>query len=91
MVEDITKRGLSASEAAAAHSVSVVIVRKWFGRYLVGGVAALADKSSRPELSSRAIDLVIVLTIIELCRKLFLQARIASYIGVSCSIVSRVL
>ena len=91
MVEDIAKRGLSASETSAAHGVSAVTARKWLGRYLAGGTAALADKSSRPALSPRAIDPSVALTIIELRRKLFLQARIAAYTGVSRSTVSRVL
>ena len=91
MVQDITERGLAASEAAAKHGVSVVTARKWHGRYLVGGVAALADKSSRPALSPRSIDPSIAMTIVELRRKLFLQARIASYTGVSKATVSRVL
>ena len=91
MVEDMTKRGLSASEAGAAHGVSAVTARKWLARYLVAGAAALADKSSRPTLSPRAIDPSVALTIIELRRKLFLQARIAAYTGVSRSTVSRVL
>jgi len=91
MVQDITERGLAASEAAAKHGVSVVTARKWHGRYLVGGAAALADKSSRPALSPRSIDPSIAMTIVELRRKLFLQARIASYTGVSKATVSRVL
>ena len=91
MVEDITKRGLSASEAAFRHGVSAVTARKWLGRYLAGGAAALMDKSSRPALSPRAIDPSVAMTIVELRRKLFLQARIASYTGVSKASVSRVL
>ena len=91
MVEDITKRGLSASEAGLAHGVSAVTARKWLGRYLAGGAAALMDKSSRPELSPTAIDPSVAMTIIELRRKLFLQARIAAYTGVSKASVSRVL
>ena len=91
MVEDITKRGLSASEAAVAHGVSAVTARKWLGRYLVDGAAGLVDKSSRPELSPRAIEPAVALTIVELRRKLFLQSRIASYTGVSKATVSRVL
>ena len=91
MVEDITKRGLSASEAGLAHGVSAVTARKWLGRYLAGGAAALMDKSSRPELSPKAIDPSVAMTIIELRRKLFLQARIAAYTGVSKASVSRVL
>lgn len=83
MVEDITKRGLSPAAAAAAHGVSAVAARKWLGRYLVNGVEALADKSSRPSRSPRAIDPSVALAIIELRRKLFTQARIATYLGVS--------
>ena len=91
MVQDIIERGFTASEAAAKHGVSAVTARKWHGRYLAGGATALADKSSRPALSPRSIDPSIALTIVELRRRLFLQARIASYTGVSRSTVSRVL
>jgi transposase InsO family protein len=91
MVQDITKRGLSASQAALAHGVSAVTARKWLGRYLTDGAAGLFDKSSRPELSPRAIDPSVALTIVELRRKLLLQSRIASYTGVSKATVSRVL
>jgi transposase InsO family protein len=91
MVQDIIERGLAASEAAAKQCVSAVTARKWHARYLAGGAAALADKSSRPELSPRAIDASVTMTIIELRRKLFLQARIAVYTGVSKATVSRVL
>ena len=91
MVEDITKRGLTASEAAAAHGVSAVTARKWLGRYLADGAAALADKSSRPARSPRAIDASVALAIVELRRKLFTQSRIATYLGVSKATVSRVL
>jgi transposase InsO family protein len=91
MVEDITKRGLSPSEAAAAHGVSAVTARKWLGRFLADGAAALADKSSRPTRSPRAIDPSVALAIVELRRKLFTQSRIATYLGVSKATVSRVL
>ena len=91
MVQDITERGLDASQAAAKQCVSAVTVRKWLSRYLAGGAAALADKSSRPQLSPRAIDPSVAMTIVELRRKLFLQARIAAYTGVSKATVSRVL
>ena len=91
MVEDIAKRGLSASEAAAAHCVSAVTARKWLGRFLANGVAGLADKSSRPARSPRAIDPSVALAIVELRRKLFTQSRIATYLGVSRATVSRVL
>ncbi|WP_341678009.1 IS481 family transposase [Niveibacterium sp. SC-1] len=91
MVQDITERGLPVPQAAACHGVSAVTARKWLGRYLAGGAAALLDKSSRPERSPRAIAPDVALTIVELRRKLFLQARIASYMGVSRATVSRVL
>jgi transposase len=91
MVDDITKRGLSAAEAALAHGVSAVTARKWLGRFLADGSSGLADKSSRPARSPRAIDPSVALAIIELRRKLFTQSRIATYLGVSKATVSRVL
>jgi transposase InsO family protein len=91
MVQDMTTRGLSASEAAQAHGVSAVTARKWLGRYLADGAQGLLDKSSRPAKSPRAIEPGVALAIVELRRKLFLQARIASYMGVSKATVSRVL
>jgi transposase len=71
MVQDITMRGLSASEAAQAHGVSAVTARKWLGRYLADGAEGLLDKSSRPATSPRAIDAEAALAIVELRRKLF--------------------
>lgn len=91
MVQDITERGLSASDAASKNGVSAVTARKWLGRYLADGAAGLLDKSSRPQKSPRAIEPHVALAIVELRRKLFLQARIASYMGVSRATVSRVL
>jgi transposase InsO family protein len=91
MAQDITERGLSAAQAGAKHGVSAVTARKWLGRYLADGAAGLMDKSSRPARSPRSIEPSVALTIIELRRKMFLQARIASYKGVSKSTVSRVL
>lgn len=91
MVQDITERGLPASQAGAAHGVSAVTARKWLGRYLAEGAAGLLDKSSRPARSPRAISPAVAQTIVELRRKLFLQARIAAYMGVSKATVSRVL
>jgi len=91
LVQDMTLRGLSAAQAAVAHGVSEVTSRKWLGRYLAQGTAGLVDKSSRPDRSPRAIDPAVALSIVELRRKLFLQARIASQLGVSKATVSRVL
>ena len=91
MVQAITEQGLSASQAGAAHGVSAVTARKWLGRYLAAGAAGLCDKSSRPACSPRAISGATALAIVELRRQLFLQARIATYMGVSKATVSRVL
>jgi transposase InsO family protein len=91
MVQDITERGLSASQAGAAHGVSAVTAREWLGRYLASGAAGLCDKSSRPACSPRAISPATALAIVALRRQLFLQARIATYMGVSRATVSRVL
>ena len=66
-------------------------VRKWLGRYLAGGETALADASSRPAKSPRAIDPGKALLILELRQRSQLQARIAKTVGVSESTVSRVL
>ena len=43
MVQDITQRGLVASDAAAKQGVSAVTARKWLGRYLADGAAGLMD------------------------------------------------
>ena len=91
LVQDITLRGLSATDSALKHAVSAVTARKWLGRYLADGAAGLLDKSSRPARSPRSISEGAALAIVELRRKLMLQAQIASYVGVSKATVSRVL
>ncbi|MCA8471218.1 leucine zipper domain-containing protein, partial [Burkholderia cepacia] len=55
MVQEITESGSSVSRAVADHGVTAPTVRKWLGRYLAGGAVALADASSRPARSPRAI------------------------------------
>jgi transposase InsO family protein len=91
MVKDITDHGLSPCVAAASHGVTAPTARKWLGRFLVQGSAGLADRSSRPTLSPRAIAPGKALAIVELRRKHLTQARIASALGVAASTVSRVL
>jgi transposase InsO family protein len=91
MVQDITERGLTQGAAALAQGVSEPTVRKWLGRYLAHGEAALIDHSSRPMLSPRAIAPAKALAIVELRRHRLTQARIATSVGVSKSTVGRVL
>ncbi|UDF33705.1 UNVERIFIED_ORG: IS481 family transposase [Shinella sp. XGS7] len=91
MVRQMTAEGLSAPAAAAAQGVTAPTARKWLGRYLAGGEAALADASSRPTHSPRAIAPAKALLIVELRRRRMLQSSIARSVGVSAATVSRVL
>lgn len=91
MVQQITTQGLSVADAAAQHGVTAPTVRKWLGRFLAAGEAALADASSRPAHSPRAITEAQALLIVELRRRRMLQAQIARSVGVSAATVSRVL
>ena len=91
MVQDMTERGVSAADAAARQGVSAITARKWHSRCLAGGASSLLDKSLRPEKSPRSVEPHVALAIVELRRKLLLQAHIASYVGVSKATVSRVL
>jgi transposase InsO family protein len=88
---DVLERGFTLRAAAAAHNVSAPTARKWVGRYLAEGRAGLADRSSRPQRSPRAIAPSQALAIVELRRRRLIQARIAASLGVSKSTVSRVL
>lgn len=91
MVLQMTQCGVSAILTASCHSVTPQTARKWLGRFLASGEAALADTSSRPAHSPRAISPATVLLIVELRQRRMLQARIAHRAGVSSSTVSRVL
>ncbi|WKB52817.1 IS481 family transposase [Eleftheria terrae] len=91
MVLDMTDRGLKPAEAALRHGVTPPTARKWLGRYLAEGQAALGDASSRPKHSPRAIEPGKALLIVELRRRRMIQSRIANTVGVSEATVSRVL
>jgi transposase InsO family protein len=83
MVKQMTELGLSASEAAAKQGVSPSTARKWLGRCLAQGETGLADASSRPTHSPRAIEPGKALLTVELRHRRMLQARIAQSVGVS--------
>lgn len=91
LVQDITVRGLSVSQAAALHGVTAPTARKWLGRFLSAGQDGLQDASSRPASSPRAIAPAKALAIVELRHKRLTQARIAAALSVSKSTVGRVL
>jgi hypothetical protein len=58
---------------------------------LAEGQTGLADRSSRPKRSPRAIAASKALAILELRRRRLIQGRIATSLGVSKSTVGRVL
>lgn len=74
MVRQMMFEGLSFTWAAAERGVTSATARKWLGRFLAGGESALADASSRPTCSPRAIDPGKALPIVELRRRDMLQA-----------------
>ncbi|MNL01915.1 IS2 transposase TnpB [compost metagenome] len=91
MVQQLLAKQLSVSQAARGYGVTAPTVRKWLGRFLALGQPGLADASSRPAVSPRAIAPAKALAVVELRRKRLTQARIAQALGVSASTVSRVL
>ncbi|WP_406625340.1 IS481 family transposase [Acidovorax sp. SDU_ACID1] len=91
MVHQLIAKQFSVSQAAQAYGVTAPTVRKWLGRFLAQGEPGLADASSRPAVSPRAIAPAKALAVIELRRKRLTQSRIAQALGVSASTVSRVL
>jgi len=66
LVRALTVDGLSTSEVATLFAVTPATVRKWLGRYLAGGDAALADALSRTRSSPRVIEPAKALLIVEL-------------------------
>lgn len=91
LVRMIVEQGLTPADAGRESGVSEPTARKWLGRYLAEGAAALNDRSSRPKHSPRAIKAQTALAIVELRRRRLTQARIAASVGVSKSTVGRVL
>ena len=91
LVRSILDQDLEPAIAAAQQGVSVPTAKKWLGRFLAEGEAGLMDRSSRPRRSPRSISPSQALLIVELRRRLLIQARIAKSVGVSVATVSRVL
>jgi len=91
MVLEITTGVASVAAAARSARVTPATTRKWLGKYLVHGEAGLADASSRPARSPRALEPAKALAIVELRKKRLTHARIAVAVGVSKSTVGRVL
>jgi transposase InsO family protein len=91
LVRSVLDQNVDLAIAAAEQGVSVPTARKWLGRFLAEGEVGLMDRSSRPRRSPRAISPAKALLIVELRRRLLIQARIAKSVGVSVATVSRVL
>ena len=91
MVREITEDSIGVSQAARRAGVTAATARKWLGRYLAGGQAALIDASSRPSRSPRTIAPGTALAIVELRHQFRTHAFIARTLGVSKSTVGRVL
>lgn len=91
LVRSILDQRLELAVAAADQGVSAPTARKWLGRFLSGGEAGLMDRSSRPRRSPRSISPEKALLIVELRRRMLIQARIAKSVGVSVATVCRVL
>lgn len=91
MVQQLVAKQCRPGQAARLYGVTPATVRKWLGRFLAQGQPGLADASSRPLVSPKAIAPAKALAIVELRRRRLTQARIAQALGVSASTVSRVL
>lgn len=61
--------GASVTEVAAAVGVSRVSVHAWLRRYLAQGLAGLADRSRRPEVSPRKTDVAVEVVLVEMRRQ----------------------
>jgi transposase InsO family protein len=91
MVAAVLEDGLSRKDAAAAFRVSPRTVSKWLARYRSGGVAALADRSSRPKRLRRPTPLLRQEEVIALRRHQLTGSHIAQRTGLSRATVSRIL
>jgi transposase InsO family protein len=83
--------GQAPMAVATAMGVDVKTVRKWTGRFLAGGSAGLADRSSRPHKLWRPTPPEVIEKIIMLRRQRWTGKQIAKEIVTSPATVSRVL
>jgi transposase InsO family protein len=91
MVRQLQSGALGPSQAARMYGITVRTVRKWWQRFLAGGLSNLADASSAPKRSPRALPEGKAHAIVELRQQRWLQSRIARELEVSEATVSRVL
>ena len=89
LIERIALIGLT--PAAEAAGVSLRTARKWRKRFELGGVEALADRSSRPKRVRECIDEALAQWIEQLRRLRMPMRRIAQLVGRSVSTIGRLL
>ena len=88
----VVEQGWTPAYAAAVFNVSAPTARKWAERYLVGGVQAMQDRSSRPHRSPRRTPLPVVRKIVHLrWKKRLGPVQIAGRLGLAASTVYAVL
>jgi transposase InsO family protein len=80
-----------APAVAESAGVSRATVYKWKRRYRVGGLAGLADRSSRPHCSPRRLDAALEAKVLELRRRRLGPHRLAALSGLPRSTCYRVL
>ncbi len=85
------ERGEHPNDVAGAMGVSVRTVYKWRKRYREGGLAALRERSSRPQRSPARTDAVREAQVVELRKQKRTYDRIADQTGLSRSTVARIL
>ena len=91
LVQRVLIEGQTPRAVATALGVTTRTVRKWVGRFRAGGVAGLADRSSRPHRLRRPTPDEIVKRIEALRRQRWTGQQIAKQTDVSPATVSRVL
>ena len=91
MVSQLQSGTLSPAKASRIYGITVRTVRKWLQRFLAGGNSGLADASSAPKRSARALPEGKADAIVQLRQQRWLQSRIAKELEISEATVSRVL
>ncbi|MEI4281400.1 IS481 family transposase [Klenkia terrae] len=88
----VVEQGWTPAYAATVFNVSAPTARKWADRYLVGGPAAMEDRSSRPHHCPRRTPAPVVRKIVHLrWKKRLGPVQIAGRLGLAASTVHAVL
>ena len=91
IVRRVGEQGQTPTAVATAVGVCARTVRKWVARYQAEGPAGLADRSSRPHCSPRALKPVVTTQVVALRRRRWTGTQIAVSVGISPATVSRIL